>query len=301
MNKAFSGRMLALGVALTLFVSSALAGEKGGAGQKSFLWEVRSKTATAYILGSVHLAKADIYPLAPKIEESFDKAAVLALEADPAKAKDEKLMQLILLSALYPEGETLRDHLSRETYALAERELKNIGLPLESFNRTRPWLLALTLETMELQRLGFDPEYGIDYHFAAKAVGKKRIVELESFDYQIRLMNDFPEREQELFLLYTLKDLAILKGGIEELMSAWQSGDTKDMEALVTRSLSETPQLRPIFDKLFYKRNREMGGKIERFLQGKETVCVIVGAAHLVGKEGIIELLRGKGYSVEQM
>jgi uncharacterized protein YbaP (TraB family) len=293
--------MLALVAALTIIVSSALAGEKDGAAQKSFLWEVRSKTATAYILGSVHLARADIYPLAPKIEASFDKAAVLALEADPARAKDERLMQKMLLSALYPEGESLRDHLSRETYALADLELKNMGLPLEYFNRTRPWLLALTLETMALQRLGFGPEYGIDSHFAAKAAGKKRIIELESFDYQISLMNDFSEREQELFLLYTMKDLDILKDGVEELMSAWRSGDTRGMEALVSRSLSEAPQLFPVFDKLFYKRNREMGGKIERLLQGKETVCVIVGAAHLVGREGIIELLRGKGYSVEQM
>jgi uncharacterized protein len=301
LRKYLLANVLALFTVLTLLVAPVLAGEKGGAGQKSFLWEVRSKTATVYILGSVHLARADIYPLPPKIEESFDKSAVLALEADPAKAKDETLMQQMLLSALYPEGETLRDHLSRETYALAERELKNMGLPLEYFNRTRPWLLALTLETVELQRLGFDPEYGIDSHFAAKAAGKKRIVELESFEYQIRLMNDFSEREQELFLLYTIKELAMLKDGVEELMSAWRSGDTKGMEALLTRSLSEAPQLMPIFDKLFYKRNREMGEKIERFLQGKETVCVIVGAAHLVGKEGIIELLRGKGYSVEQM
>jgi uncharacterized protein YbaP (TraB family) len=301
LKRAFCGWMLALALTLTIFVSSVLAGEKGGAGQKNFLWEVRSKTATAYVIGSVHLAKADIYPLSPKIEESFDKAAVLALEADPAKAKDEKLMQLMLASALYPQGESLRDHLSTETYALAERELKNMGLPLEYFNRTRPWFLALTLETVELQRLGFDTEYGIDSHFAAKAAGKKRIIELESFDYQIRMMNGFSEREQELFLLYTLKDLSVLKDGVEELMSAWRSGDTKGMEALVTRSLSEAPQLRPIFDKLFYKRNREMGGRIESFLQGKETVCVIVGAAHLVGREGIIELLRGKGYSVEQM
>jgi uncharacterized protein YbaP (TraB family) len=293
--------VLALIAALTLLITPAMAGEKGGAGQKSFLWEVRSKTATAYILGSVHLAKADIYPLPPKIEESFDKAGVLALEADPAKAKDEKLLQLVLSSALYPGNGTLREHLSRETYDLAEHELVQLGLPMESFNRTRPWFLAMTLEILELQQLGFDPAYGIDVHFAGKAAGKKRIVELESFDYQIRLMNDFSDREQELFLLYTLKDLEMLKDGVEELMAAWRNGDTKGMEALVSRSLGESPELRPVFDKLLYRRNREMSGKVEKLLQGKETVCVIVGAAHLVGREGIIELLRGKGYRVEQM
>jgi hypothetical protein len=295
------GNVLALCAALTFFVAPALAGEKGNAGQKSFLWEVRSKTATAYIIGSVHLARADIYPLPPKFEKGFDNARVLALEADPAQAKDGTLMRLMLSSALYPGDGTLREHLSAETYARASRELEQLGLPMESFNRTRPWFLAMTLEILALQQLGFDPAYGIDVHFAGKAAGKKRIVELESFDYQIRLMNAFSDREQELFLLYTLKDLAILKDGIEELMAAWRSGDTKGMEALVSRSLGESPELKPVFDKLFYRRNREMGGKVEKLLQGKETVCVIVGAAHLVGREGIIELLRGKGYSVEQM
>ena len=137
MRKRFWVGSQALIVALALLASSVLAGETAGAGEKSFLWKVRSKTATAYILGSIHLAKSDIYPLRPKIEESFDKSDVLALEADPAKAKDEKLIQLMLVSALYPEGETLRDHLSGETYALAEHELKELGLPLEYFSRTR--------------------------------------------------------------------------------------------------------------------------------------------------------------------
>jgi uncharacterized protein YbaP (TraB family) len=293
--------VLTLFAALTLLVTPALAGEKSDTGQKSFLWKVQSKTTTAYILGSVHLAKADMYPLPQKIEESFDKSAVLALEADPAKAKDEKLLQLMLASALYPGGGTLREHLSHETYDLAAREMEQLGLPMESFNRTRPWFLAMTMETFELQRLGYDPAHGIDIYFAGKAAGKKRIVELETFDYQIRLMNDFSDREQELFLIYTLRDLEKLKDGIEKLMSAWHSGDTKTMEALVTGTLRESPELRPIFDRLIYQRNREMAAKVERFLHGKETIFVVVGAAHLVGNEGIIEILRRKGFSVVQM
>jgi uncharacterized protein YbaP (TraB family) len=287
--------MLALGVVLTLFASSALAGEK------SFLWKVQSKAATAFILGSVHLAKPDIYPLAPKIEECFERAGILAVEADPEKAKDENLLRQMLASALYPGNGTLREHLSKESYALAGREMEELGLTIESFNRTRPWFLAITIETLEFQRLGYDPAYGLDIYFTGKASGKKRIVELESFDYQIRLMNGFSDREQELFLIYTLRDLATLKEKIEELMTAWRTGDTKAMEALVTRTLNESPEIRPIFDKLFDRRNLEMTAKVEQMLQGKETVFVVVGAAHLVGKKGIIELLRGKGFKVEQM
>jgi hypothetical protein len=300
-KKAFFWRMVVLAVALAFFASSALARENIGAGQKSFLWKIQSKTATAFILGSVHLAKPDIYPLPQKIEESFDKSGILALEADPTKEQDTALLQQMLAAATYMEGGLLKEHLSRETFELARREIERLGLPMEAFSRTKPWFLAMSIESLEFQRLGYDPANGIDVYFAGKAAGEKRIVELESFDYQIRLLNGFSDQEQELFLLYTLKDLATLQDGIDELMAAWRSGDTKTMEGLTTRTISESPELRPIFDKLYYKRNREMTTRIEQLLKGKETIFVVVGAAHLVSKEGILEILRGKGYSVQQM
>jgi uncharacterized protein YbaP (TraB family) len=301
-RKIIWGSVLAFLTTLTLLASPALAGEKSGAGQKSFLWKVQTKTATVFILGSVHLAKPDIYPLPQKIEESFAKSAVLALEADPSKAQDTAMLRQMLAAAAYEKGGTLKEHLSGETFTLARREIERLGLPIESLSRTKPWFLAMSIETLEFQRLGYDPANGIDVYFAGKATAKKRIVELESFDYQIRLLNGFSEREQELFLIYTLKDLAGFQADIEELMAAWRNGDTKAMERLATRTLFESSwELQPIFEKLFYKRNREMTVKVEQLLKGKEIVFVVVGAAHLVGMEGIVELLRGKGYAVEQM
>ena len=302
MKKAFFDKILTLGIALAFFATSALAGEKTSVGSKSFLWKVQSKTATAYILGSVHLAKPDLYPLPQKIEESFAKSTALAVEADPAKAKDPALLRQLLAAAVYAKGDTLKQHLSNETYELAGQEVQRLGLPMETFKSFKPWFLAMSIETLELQRLGYDPEHGIDVYFAGKAAGKKRIIELESFDFQIKLLNGFTEREQELFLLYTLKDLAGFQVETEKLMTAWRTGDTKTMETLATRALFESAwELQPIYEKLFYKRNREMTAKVGQLLNGKETVFVVVGAAHLVGMDGIIELLRGQGYSVEQM
>lgn len=288
-------------MALALLVAPAAAVEKGKTGQNSFLWRAESKDAVVFILGSIHMAKADIYPLPANIEESFDRAGVLALEADPAKAQEGNLLGQLFTSAHYPGGETLRGHLSMGTYNLAGAEMERLGIPMETFEKKRPWFIAMTIESFEFLRLGFDPAYGIDVHFADEARGKKQIVELESFDYQIQLFSNFSEEENELFLLYTLKDLDSLKEGIDKLMKAWRTGDSKSFESLVSRTLNESPQLAPIYDKLFYLRNREMCDKIVKFLHGKETVFVVVGAAHLVGKKGIIELLKGKGYTVEQM
>jgi uncharacterized protein YbaP (TraB family) len=168
-------------------------------------------------------------------------------------------------------------------------------------NKQRPWFLAMTLEALESLKLGFDPNYGIDKYFLSKAEGKKRVLELESIDYQLNLLSSFSDKDQELLLLYTLKNLRLLERELEQLSRAWTSGDTKSMESILTRSVSEDKRLFSIFEKVVYERNRKMASRIEGFLQTKEAYFVIVGAGHLVGDRGIIEILKGKGYLVEQL
>jgi uncharacterized protein YbaP (TraB family) len=292
---------LVLITTLAFSVLPVLAGEKGGVGRKSFLWRVMSKSSTVYLLGSIHMARGDIYPLAPVIEKSFDASAALALEADISKVKGDELLQEMMASATYPDGEDLKGHISTATYALLQQEMEKLGLPMEPFARMRPWFIAMTIESLEFLRLGFDPTNGIDIHFANEAEGKKRIIELESFDYQIRMLNGFSDRDQELFLIYTLKDLSNLSGAADELMEAWQKGDVKSMETLVTKTVKESPELAPVMERLYTRRNIEMSSKIEQFLKNRETLFVVVGAAHLVGKEGILEILKVKGYSIEQL
>ena len=268
--------------------------------QKSFLWRVQSKTNTVYVLGSIHFLKKEFYPLNQKIENAFDQSDFLAVEAnvnDITKIDIQKLVD----SALYLDLETLEKHVSTETYELIKKELGRLGLPLEMINRQKPWFLALVLESLELLKLGFDPNYGIDKYFLSKAEGKKKILELESLDYQISLLSNLSDKDQELFLLYTLRDLNILEQELGRLTQAWISGDTKSMESILTRGISEDKGLSSIFEKLIYERNKKMVSKIEDFLRTKEIYFVIVGAGHLVGDRGIIEILKGKGYIVEQL
>ncbi len=268
--------------------------------QKSFLWKIQSEANTVYVLGSLHFAKKEIYPLHQRIENAFDQSDFLVVEAnvnDIGKVDVQKLAG----SALYPATDTLAKHLSAETYERVKKETGALGIPVELINKQKPWFLSLTLVALESLKLGFDPEYGIDKYFLKKAEGKKKILELESFDYQIGLFSNFSDREQELFLIYTLKDLSIMEQELDGMTRAWSTGDTKGMESILTKSLSEDKTLSPIYEKLVYERNKKMASKIENFLKAKETYFVIVGAGHLVGDEGIIELLRKAGYRIEQL
>jgi hypothetical protein len=293
-------RALLAGLILLLFVSLFPVQDGGAQQRNNFLWSVRSKTTTVYILGSIHFLRQADYPLNPAIETAFNGSNTLVVEAnvnDPGKQD----LQNLLTSAVYPGNDTLQKHLSPEVYRLVEQEAGNLGLPIELIQKQRPWYLALTFEALELMRLGFDPKYGIDIHFLSRAQGNKKIKELESLNEQINLLSGFSDPDQELLLLYTLKDLNIVSGEMDDLMKAWGAGDVKGIESILTRAAKEEPKLAPMLKKLIDDRNTKMVSKIEGFLKTREIYFVVVGAGHLVGKKGIIDMLKEKGYLVQQL
>lgn len=267
---------------------------------RSFLWKIQSKTSTVYVLGSLHLAKKEIYPLSQKIENAFDQSDFLVVEAnvnDIKKIDIQKLME----SAFYPANDVLEKHVSPETFEWVKKETEGLGIPLELLDKQKPWFLAMTLVSLESIKLGLDPNLGIDKYFLSKAEGKKKILELESLDYQISLFSGFSEKDQELFLIYTLKDLNVMEQEVGRLIQAWASGDAQAMESILARGVSGDKRLSGILEKLIFERNRRMVAKIEDFLRTKETYFVIVGAGHLVSNQGILKLLGGKGYLIEQL
>jgi uncharacterized protein len=282
-------------VSLVFFVQDALSQS-----QKSFLWKIQSKTSTVYVLGSLHLAKKEIYPLNQKIENAFDQSDFLVVEANVNDIKKIDIQRL-MESAFYPANDALEKHVSPETFEWVKKETSGLGIPFDLINKQKPWLLAMTLVSLEGIKLGLDPNLGIDKYFLSRAEGKKKILELESLDYQVSLLSGFSDKDQELFLIYALKDLNMREQEVSQLIQAWISGDTQGMESILTRSVSEDKRFSTIFEKLIFERNRRMVSKIEDFLRTKENYFVIVGAGHLVGNQGVIELLRGKGYLIEQL
>jgi uncharacterized protein YbaP (TraB family) len=263
------------------------------------LWKIQSGSATVYLLGSIHCLKKDVYPLNETIENTYESSDTLVVEANINEI-DKLDLKKLAGRALYQGDDHIEKHVSPETYRSTKKESESLGLPGELIRKQKPWFLAIALQALELSRLGYDPRYGVDFHFLAKAQGKKRILELESLEEQIALLSGFSEREQELFLLYTLKNLRSMNGQLGALVRAWASGDTQTMESLLTESALQDGSTAPIFGKLFDERNLKMCSRIESYLNSTGSYFVIVGAGHLVGKRGIVELIKDKGYVVEQ-
>jgi uncharacterized protein len=269
--------------------------------EKSFLWEVQSETGTVYLLGSVHFATKELYPLKKTIQRSYQRSDHLVVEINPDAVSPEKAQVLMMQRGVYSDGETLVSKISEETYAMVGVQLQKSGMPINLFSTFKPWFIALTLTTLEVQRLGYDPAYGIDRHFLDRAKGRKPVLELETIEEQIVPLDILSDQEQESFLLYTLEDLKILEGQMNALMKAWVDGDAAAVESVLSKSMGDRPELGPVYEGVIEDRNRKMLEKIERYLKTDDHYFVVVGAGHLVGKVGLVEQLRRKGYAVRQL
>lgn len=266
---------------------------------QSLFWEVKSDTATVYLLGSVHYAKPDMYPLDTVVEDSFEKSSILVLELDPQSVDQAVVLQQVMSKGMYQGDKTIKDELSGEVYAMLEEYLESTGLPMAGFMKMKPALLSITLSTLKLVELGYSPEQGIDMYFAQKASGKKSILELESAQEQMDLLFNLPDAD--LYLKYTLMDNSKTAGQIESIMEAWKSGDADKMNALaIEETLQEYPELGTLLDEILFKRNRNMSIKIREYLNGDKTYFVVVGAAHLVGDQGIVKLMENAGYKIRK-
>ncbi len=267
--------------------------------EKSFLWRVRSNKGTIYLLGSIHYLKRENYPLKKSIQDAFNSSATLVLEIDLERDTLERSQQVMLEKALYRDGTTLEQNIAPETYQLAQRRARELGIDLLQMGQLKPWFVALSLVSAKLQKMGFDPNFGLDRVLAdqAKKSGKA-IRGLETLEFQIGLLDQLSPAEQDSMLRQTLNELDMLDKSLEQIVQSWNSGDSRAVEQLLLASMKDYPK---IYEKVVVERNRRWLTELSKMLERGDKALVVVGAAHLVGQNGLIELLQQRGYIVEQL
>jgi uncharacterized protein YbaP (TraB family) len=271
------------------------------ADSKHFLWQVDSPTTRAYLLGSIHMLRQDVYPLASVIEETFAASDVLVLEADVFAAPQEELVQSIMAYAAYPPGQTLKSELPEQDYMELLGILLEAGIPSDSVQQYQPWYVSLMVDQVVAGRLGLRPEYGIDAYFRSKASGQKEIQELESFEAQLELLAGFSDQEQVLMMSWAVEDLEHAAEEFDEMLHIWNRGDVQAMEEQMQKEVREDPRFEPIWSVMVDERNLTMVDRIVTFMGTNKRHFIIVGAAHLVGPRGLIAVLRQRGYNVQQL
>jgi len=272
------------------------------AAEKNFMWEVKGENNSVYLLGSIHLAPKSIYPLAKVIESSFDKSDYLVVEADIANPQDQmKLQQMAMNLGVFKEG-SIKDNISPAIYSKLEKEVEKVPmLGMAQLEKMKPWMVAITLSSLNMMTMGYNPQDGIDMHFLTKARGKKKILELESSDFQLKMLSGFDKETQEAFLEKTLSEIEDTKTVMKDMFKSWQNGDVKGIEKIAESAEKAGKKMKEMNYILLDKRNFGMAKKIEKYLEDDKDYFVVVGAAHLVGKNGIVKLLKKKGFKSKQL
>lgn len=266
---------------------------------ESSVWVVKDGDHTLYLGGTVHMLRETDYPFPAEYDKAYQKSDVLVLEADINAVQKPEFQQLIMSKAMYTDGSTLQSVLSEEAYAKLSDFCTKNGLPLASMQSAKVWMIGLSMAMMMMQQIGATAP-GVDkYYYGQAATENKAVKFLETPEEQINVIASMGEGNESEFIIYEIDDFAKMKEDFDSLIKAWKAGDVKLMDELFLKELAE--KFPKLYASLMTDRNRNWIPKIEEQLKTPETEFVLVGSGHLVGEEGVINLLKAKGYSVEKM
>jgi uncharacterized protein YbaP (TraB family) len=263
---------------------------------KTFMWKADHGGTSLYLLGSIHALKEDAYPLPPTIDAAFDEVEVVVFEID-LDDMTAAAIQMMTVGSL-GEGATLERVVGPELWSKFTNHVTESGLDPSFFKSMKPWMAALTLTAFELSNQGYLSTAGLDSHLSQRAqqAGKERRA-LETAEYQVSLFADLTPEQSLAFLSYSLTDLETIIPEMDQLYLDWRAGRFEPVEQLLLEGFEEFPD---VFKRLVVDRNLAWMPQIEELLGGDRDAMVVVGSMHLVGEAGLVNLLREKGFAVEQ-
>jgi len=208
-------------------------------------------------------------------------------------------IQKMLSKTSYSDGSTIRDHLKPETIEAIESHLQQRNMNLDMFASFKPTMLYLVLTTMELQLIGIDAQ-GVDSFYSVKASNdNKEQLMLETVDEQIDYISNMGIEDPDSLFEYGLPDIAELGTTMESMTRAWREGNADSLDDQMVELMAEDyPKM---YKSLITDRNMNWMPDITQYFETGDIEFVMVGAGHLVGEEGLLEILKREGYLVEQL
>jgi uncharacterized protein YbaP (TraB family) len=268
------------------------------------LWVVKGPHSTVYLFGSVHVLQKDKPWRAPKIDAALHDSNDLWLEIPDVD--DPSAMQPLILQLGVDREHPLSTLLTKDQLAHLDTTLKSFGIVAgePAFEPMRPWLVAMTLSVLPIVKAGFDPGSGVEVTLKPEFVkAGKPVHGFETSEQQMHFLADMPQKEQIDYLNQTVDWLGPdghtgeAVAAFNKLVDAWYAGDTANIEHFGVDEMRKTPNL---YRLLIAKRNQGFATQIDGLLKGTGTSFVAIGAAHLVGPDGVAALLEKQGWKVER-
>lgn len=275
---------------LLLFACATLVQARG----ETSVWTVKGKSNTVYLAGSVHALPKEQAAFPEQLDRAYEAAQVVVLEVDLDDMNPLEAVQFITANGTLPPDQSLKDVVGEKDYARVSQLAADLGVPEVAITKLEPWAAALVLTQFALTRTGFDAQLGIDMQITERA--KKDGKPIEGLETVIDQLGVFDARtfpEQTRFLLDSADDAANLDEDLDKLITAWRQGDLRALEKEFVKERAKSPAL---YDALLGVRNRKWMPRIEALLEQPQDYLVVVGTLHYVGKDGLLALLKKRGY-----
>ncbi|MCB1236681.1 MAG: TraB/GumN family protein [Verrucomicrobiae bacterium] len=264
------------------------------------VWKVTGPAGAAYLAGSVHLLREKDHPLPETYDLAYADCAEVVFEVDMAEMTGPVGIAKMNRLGTFPKGQRLKDYLSEKTYARLLDYCSSRGLPVARMDRLRPGTMFLTISAIEATRLKADAELGLEtVLYRRSVVDGKPSRGLETIEYQLGRFDELTGAELDSLIFETLDRIDELAETIDRILETWRRGDVEALDRLLNEQMGEQDRIREL---LLLERNRNWVPEIEKAIAGKKGhVLFVVGAAHLVGKDSVIDLLKKKGYRIERV
>jgi hypothetical protein len=266
-------------------------------------WKVESPTGTggkAHLLGSIHFGRPD-FRFDPAIREAFDGSDALVMELDPEAIASERMSVLLEEMGRLPEGETLSDVISPETYDALADALQKSGYSIAGLDPFKPWVAIISLSSLAIQSGGLSKEEGVETQLIGWAGTRMETIGLETPEEQMALFDGMPLELQEEILRGLVSEGDVLRHTTDAIVEAWLRGDTERLAELALIGPHDHEEARVFYRTMYLERNQKMALGIAELIDRGGEWFVVIGAAHMVGDAAIPTLLEERGYRVRQI
>ncbi len=252
----------------------------------------------SYLFASIHVAKADFYPLSLPVQNAYHQADTVAVEAD---SSDEAANRNMVAKLSYVAPDRLQAHISPVTWDLLQ---SMTGSAVEQFQTYTPIMVAMGLTVSVGMQLGYDPAQSLDLHFInASKKDKKPLLELEGLEFQAGVLASLSDEEGNATLSNTLNSFrqgAVAKE-LNRIATAWKAADAQGLAKILMDAGNRDEGAKKLMKSLMEERNAGIAEKILEQIRAGKSLFAVVAAGHLAGENNLIEALQRQGLQVKQI
>ncbi len=280
---------LFLGLLLPL-VAAAVQAEPGQGTDRALFWSIQKNGLPAgYLLGTIHSEDPRVLEFSEDFLDKLRTSEVFALEMVP----DINLLERLSGYMYYPPGQGLETVIGNERFSALETALSAYHVPAELVRRLKPWAAMMTLSTPPPQT-GFFMDLSLSLRASG---GGLEVVGLETLEQQLSFLENMPMAMQLSLLDQAIAEVGKVIEVHDQMVDAYLENDLQVLQALSDDQLLAVSKSAGDYfiEEGIHARNYRMADSLLRQLENK-SVFVAVGALHLPGEKGLLNILRREGF-----